>query len=298
MSARPATVVLVATCALLSLIWGTTWAVIRIGLAGMPPFTAAALRFSIAGSLLLVLAWRRGIPLGRRPWERRLWCINGVGSFAVNYGVVYWAEQWIPSGLASVLFALMPLLVTLMAHFALPGERLRPWALLGTLLGFAGVGTIFSEDLSQLGGPGVPRAALVMLLSPLAMAVTQVALKRWGAGIHPLSLTAVPMLIGASLLGATAALVERDLPVAFTPVAIGSVVYLAVIGSAVTFSLYYWLLSHMAATKTSLIAYTTPLVAVLVGTFGLGEALTGRILAGGALVVAGVAAASLAPRSR
>jgi len=91
--------------AVLVLIWGTTWAAIRIGLGGIPPFTGAALRFALASLLLLVIARARGVKLGRQPGEKRLWLANGVLSMAVPYALVYWGEQWVPSGLASVVFA-------------------------------------------------------------------------------------------------------------------------------------------------------------------------------------------------
>ena len=91
-------------------IWGTTWAAIRVGLSGVPPFTGAALRFAIAGTLLLALALLRRVPLGRTRREWWMWLVNGTLSFGASYGTVYWAEQWLPSGLASVIFATFPLL--------------------------------------------------------------------------------------------------------------------------------------------------------------------------------------------
>ena len=115
-----------AAIGLLIVIWGSTWSVIRIGLRGIPPLTGVSLRFGIASVLLLVLAWQQGVRLGGRPYERRLWLINGLLAFSVSYGVVYWAEQWIPSGLAAVLFATFPLCVAVMAHYWLPDERLTP----------------------------------------------------------------------------------------------------------------------------------------------------------------------------
>jgi drug/metabolite transporter (DMT)-like permease len=162
------------------------------------------------------------------------------------------------------------------------------------LLGFAGVATIYSEDLAALGGERVRSAAFVMLLSPLATAISNVLSKRWGAGIHPISMTAVPMAMGALALGAGAAALERGMPVRFDPTSVGCVLYLAVIGSVVTFGLYFWLLAHVPATKLSLIAYGTPVVAVLLGTVWLDEPLTPRIVAGAAMVLAGVAVATRA----
>ncbi len=88
--------------ALLILIWGTTWAAIRIGLEGLPPFTGVAVRFAIASAVLLLAAAWKGWPLGSGPRARGLWLVNAVLSFSASYGVVYWAEQWVPSGLAAV----------------------------------------------------------------------------------------------------------------------------------------------------------------------------------------------------
>jgi drug/metabolite transporter (DMT)-like permease len=280
---------------LLTLIWGTTWAAIRIGLEGIPPFTGVALRFAIAAMLLLIVGRMMRVRFGRERGEIALWIVNGLLAFCASYGIVYWAEQWVPSGLAAVLFATYPLIVAILAHFAIPGERLNPVSVAGILLGFAGVAVIFSEDFEKLGGEMVALASLVMLGSPLVAAIASVAIKKWGAGIHPFSLTAVPMLMTAVIMGALAAVFERGRPLIFDRTSVGALLYLAVFGSAVTFSLYYWLLSHISVTRVSLIAYTIPLVAVAVGAGFLNEPITARTLAGSLLVVLGVA---LAVRSR
>src|SRR5512141_1915316 len=93
----------------LTAIWGTTWAAIRVGLTGIPPLAGLAARFLLAGSILLAVAAARGVPLGRSAAERRLWWVNGLATFLVPYSVIYWAEQWVPSGLSSVLFSTFPL---------------------------------------------------------------------------------------------------------------------------------------------------------------------------------------------
>lgn len=285
----PGPLLLVATAALLCLIWGTTWAAIRIGLAGIPPFTGVALRFGIASAVLFAYARAAGVRLGSGRRERVLWLVNGLFAFTISYGVVYWAEQWVPSGLSSVLFATYPLLVAIMSHFVLPGERLSWAAVTGIALGFGGVAVIFSADFALLGGRQVLIGSLVLLLSPLAAGAATVVVKRLGAGVHPLSLTAVPMGLTAVVMGALALAVECDRPVVFDAVSVSALVYLSLFGSAITFTLYYWLLSHVAATRVALIAYVIPIVAVFVGSVFLDEPLTPRILAGTALVVLGVA---------
>jgi drug/metabolite transporter (DMT)-like permease len=330
-----------ATLGLLTLIWGTTWAAIRIGLRGIPPFTGVALRFGIGAVALLAVARGLGVRLRGRatrpedaalsllpvpepaprapepsigasvaaapppgprpstaaltaappasPW--RVWLVNAALTFCIPYGVLYWAEQWVPSGLAAVLFATSPLWVALAAHLVLPGERLRASTVAGVLIGFAGVAAIFSEDLRALGGPQVAGAAAVLLIAPFSSAVGVVAVKRWAAGMHPLSVAAVPMALTGACMGCVAWVVERGQPLRFDGSSVGALLYLALCGSALSFALYFWLLARLPATTLSLINYLTPIVALLIGGMVLGESFSLRALGGSALVVAGVAVA-------
>jgi drug/metabolite transporter (DMT)-like permease len=279
------------TLATLILIWGTTWAAIRVSLEGIPPITGVALRFTIAAAALLVLVPVFGVKLGRSPIEWRLWLLNGVLTFAVPYGVLYWAEQWVPSGLAAVLYATYPLMMAGIAHILLPEERLTLPKVVGILIGFVGVAVIFSEDFGALGGSRVATAAAVLLISPLCAAVGSGIVKRWGEGIHPLSLTAMPMGITALLTGALALIVERDKEVTFGTGPVLALLYLALMGSALTFTLYFWLLKHQTATAMGLITYAIPVIAVSVGALFFDEPFTLRILLGAALVLVGVAVA-------
>ena len=284
--------------ALLILIWGTTWAAIRVGLSGLPPFTGVAVRFAIAAAVLMAIASWKGWPLGSGPRARALWLTNALGAFSISYGVVYWAEQWVPSGLAAVLFSTFPLFVAGMAHFWLPGERLRPVSVIGVGLGFVGVVTIFSEDLTSLAGGQTRWAAIVFLISPFVSALANVIVKRWGAGFHPMTLTAVPMAMTAAIMGVLAALVERERTISLDLASTSALLYLAICGTAVTFFLYFWLLERLPATRLSLITYGVPIVAVTVGTLLLDEPFTLRMLAGSLLVLAGVGLAVKFGRAR
>ncbi len=285
---QPGKPLIIAALAVLCLIWGTTWAAIQIGLEGIPPMTGVALRFAIAASVIFLLAHFLKVRIGTSSRERVLWLVNAVFTFCVTYGVIYWAEQWVPSGLAAVLAATYTLFVALLAHFILPDESLRRAEVIGILVGFAGVGVIFSADFSALGGDQVAVASAVILLAPLATAVASVTIKRWGAGIHPFSLTAVPMAMTAGVMGAVALAFERQAGIIWSPSSIGALLYLAIFGSVVTFTLYFWLLSHMPAKRLALIAYVIPVVAVAIGALR-GEPLTLHTLVGAALVVAGTA---------
>lgn len=271
------------------MIWGTTWAAIRVGLRGIPPLTGVALRFSIAGVVLLALVPVFRVRLGGTRREWLVWGCNALFTFCLAYSILYWAEQWVPSGLAAVLFASFPLLVALLAHFFLPGERLTWASGIGVLIGFAGVAVIFSEDFRTLLGPQVAFAATVMLLCPVSGAIGSVAVKKWGSGIHPLSTAAVPMLLTGAVMGPIAWWVESDRTVTFNGPSTVALFYLALVGSALPFTLYFWLLKHQTATSMSLINYVTPVIAVAVGTVFLDEPFTVRIVIGAALVILGVA---------
>jgi drug/metabolite transporter (DMT)-like permease len=277
----------------LTLIWGTTWAAIRIGLEGIPPATGIALRFAIAAAVLFAVSPLFGARFGRSRIEKRLWLANAVLTFSIPYGVLYWAEQWVPSGLAAVLWATFPLLVALVSHWALPEHRLAPRGWLGIAVGFAGVAIIFSHDFSALGGRQVAVAACVLLLSPLSASFGSVTIKKWGHDVHPFSTAAVPMAITAVLMGSVALVAESQRAVVFDTRSVGAFLYLAVLGSAVPFVIYFWLLKHNTPTTLSLINYAIPVVAVAVGSLLLDEPVTGRMVLGAAFVVAGVAAVAL-----
>ncbi len=280
-----------AALAVLILIWGTTWAVIRIGLRGLPPFTGVALRFGIAAAVLFAAARVTGVKFSRGRRVQLLGAVNAALTFSLSYGVVYWAEQWVPSGLASVLFATFPLMVAVLAHFLLPGERLEVASAVGILVGFLGVVVIFSEDLASLGGQQTVRAAWIFLLSPLAAATANVVVKRWGKGIHSLSLTAPPMAATAVIMAVVALAFERGRMLSFDATSVGALLYLSIAGTAVTFFLYFWLLDRLPATRLSLITFAIPVVAVSVGTLVLEEPFTDRMFLGSALVLVGVALA-------
>ncbi len=289
---RPSTLLLAAAFALVTLVWGTTWAVIRVGLeAGIPPFAFVSLRFALASAVLFLLAPFLGVRFHRSPRVLALWLMNAALNFCIPYGVVHWGEQWVPSGLAAVLFSTYPLMLALMAHVILPDERLRAGSLMGILVGFGGVAVIFSEDLASLGGPGVALAAVIILAAPLTSSVTSVVIKRWGQDVHPFSLSAVPMGLTAGVMGALSLAVEPAHTIPLNAATTGALLYLGLFGSALTFTLYFWMLSHMPATRLSLMTYIIPVVAVLVGTLVLHEPFTSRLLAGSVLVLVGVAVA-------
>lgn len=278
-------------------IWGTTWAAIRVSLEGIPPYAGLGARFLLAGAVLLALGFVLGVPSQRGPRLYRLWLVETVFGLLISYGVVYWAEdRGVPSGLASVLFATFPLFVALLAHLWLPNEPLRLSELFGTAAAVGGVLLLFSDDLA-LPHAEARWAAGVLFASPVAAAVSHVLIKRWGSGIHPINMVTVPMLMTGSAMTLVSRWAEADrgLSLGWAPVA--ATVYLAIPGSVLTFTLYYWALERVAATRLSLMTLGFPIVAVVVGAALFGETLNVRTVGGTGLVLFGVALAMLRGRS-
>lgn len=271
---------------MLSAIWGSTWLVIKVGYGGLGPFNVAALRFFIAGLLFvpLVYAFRARWPRGRTEWGLVAWV--GVTMFFLDYGLIYWGEQSIDSGLTAILFATLPLQTALVAHAYIPGDRLTWRKLAGTLLALLGVAALFGDNLRIDPTKAIPMLAIVA--SAFLAALASVASKRHGADLHPAALNAPAMLLGAVLL-TLASLVTGDgfaLPV--DALTWGAVLYLALVGSVVTFLVYFILLKTWNVTSLSFISVFTPVVALLLGFLVLGERPSVWTGLGAVLILAGV----------
>jgi len=270
-------------------IWGSTWLFIKLGLADLPPLTFAGIRFVIACVILFLIIRLRHIQLPRVRGDWILLAITGILSFGLNYGLVFWGEQYISSGLAALLQATLPAFGLVFAHLYLPGERLS-WAKIGgVVLGVFGVGVVFSNQLA-VSGKLAFAGCVALILSAMFAAYSNVLVKKYGKHLDPAILAAGQMLFGlVLLLGVGIPLEGNPFRFHWTPIALISLLYLAVVGSVIAFLLYYWLVLNMDVTKSMLIALVTPIVAVLLGMLVLDEQIGWRTLAGGAMIMAGIA---------
>jgi drug/metabolite transporter (DMT)-like permease len=274
--------------ALLVLVWSSTWVSIKIGLDDLPPLFGAGVRFGLAGVLLL-----GGAALARRSLRTDpvLAIVLALLPFATTYGLIYWAEQHVPSGLAAVLFGVLPLYTALLAAAALPNEPLRARLLAGIGIAIAGLALAFNESL-ELGDDDLAAiAAIAVVVSPIASAIGSVTIKLRGATLDAL------VVNGWGMLGAGAALLTTSAPtedwgeVAWSAEAIGSILYLALLGTAFTFVGLTLLLRELTAVATSFISVLIPFGALAFGAALEDEVVTGTALLGAALVAAGIAVA-------
>jgi drug/metabolite transporter (DMT)-like permease len=278
--------------ALLVLIWSSTWVSIKIGLEDCPPLLGAGIRFAAGGLVLLAVT-----AAGRRTLRTDFWlaAVLALFPFMLTYGLVYWGEQYIPSGLAAVLFGVLPLYVALLGAAALPDQPLRGRVIGGVLIAIGGLALAFAESI-DLGDRDLALAgAAALAVAPIGAAVGNISIKLRAEMLDPVLLNGWAMLGAGLALLAVSALGESWAEAAWTSKAVGSIAYLAVIGSAVPFVGLTVLLRHISAQAMSFLAMLLPFGALAFGAALYDEAITARALGGAALVAAGLLIAQ-APR--
>ena len=273
---------------LICLIWGSTWLVIHIGAnAALPPFTGAALRFLLATVLIWLYVRYKRIPLPSTTKE--LWSVLFVGALSngVSFGVVYWTTQYIPSGLGAVIFGTMPLWTALISHWVLQAEKLSPKKILGIILGILGIATIFYPQFAKVDATHLWAMGL-FLIAPIVSAISTIITKRSTQQVAPLMLNAITTSVGCVILGIIAIIKEPWQDVTFNFTQVWTISYLAILGTIVTFGIYFRLIKETSAVTMTYVAIITPVIAVILGWLILNERLDYYALAGSGLVICGV----------
>ncbi len=279
---------------ILSLIWGTTWLGVKIGVAVLPPFTFAGLRFGISALALAALLWwrRNWLPASRAQWKLIFWL--GLLQIGLPFALTFWAAQYITSSLTAILFSVHPLFVMVLAHMFVPEEPIQLRRVVAALCGTSGIVAIFSQQLSF--GRDSVAGSLAMVGAALCGALANIIAKRNVQRLDAITNTMWQMLVGAVFLFALAALAEEPTAIRWTMRAVLALLYLSLIGSATAFVLFYWLIKRVDVTFVSFIPIANTLVATLLGWLVLGEVLGMHTLVGGALILLGVVLASLPHR--
>jgi len=282
--------------AAICLIWGTTFLGIRVAIETMPTLYLTGLRFTIAGAILLVIAVLRGQPL---PGHASQWgheALTGILLVPLANGSVVWAEHYIPSGLAALLAATLPLWMALLERFLIRSERLTPGRIAGLIVGFCGVAAVVAPAIAKPStGGGLILGTLAMQFYTLTWNLGTLRAKYQPSGVPAAVAPALQILLGGLVTLIAAAFVG---PWHWSYVTMRSglsLAYLTLFGSVIAFSAYHYALRVMPPGKLTLFAYVQPAVAAIAGALVLQERITIPMLVGMLLILAGV---SLARRNR
>src|SRR6202171_3172554 len=270
------------------IIWGSTYLAIRNAVETIPPLYTAGFRHLVAGTFLLLwCVWKKLRPT----WTQlRASVVIGALFFLGGHGALHWAEQRINSGLASLLIATEPIFVFVIAAAAEKRWRMNTRLLAGIALGLGGGGLLFGKNTLNA-GPGMAMAAVVTLLGTPSWAVGIIYSRRSHLSGHPLLLSALSLLAGSVQLLLAGTVVGEYRGFSFASVSLRSWLalgYLILFGSVVAFTAYNWLLEHYSPTLVATHTYVNPIVAVLLGWFFAGEAVTLNVLLSTAMVIGAV----------
>jgi drug/metabolite transporter (DMT)-like permease len=276
--------------AIIYFVWGSTYLAVRVGVREVPPFLLAAMRFLAAG--LVLYAWT--IARGERSPSGRHWIsafLLAVLIFVLDYGLLFWAEQRVPSGPAAVMMATIPVFMALSEIVFLRTQRLTVRLALALLIGIGGVAVLMSHSLYLGGAPIDTAGAVALIVASISWSISSALTRKLPLPASKVMSSGVQMLAGGVLLAFTAASLGEFRE--FHPWAVSrgawlSLLYLIVAGSIVAFTAYVWLIHYESPTKVGTYAYVNPVVAVLVGYVWGGEELGLRTILGTLLVLISV----------
>ena len=289
---RPARWKILLAFAIIYLVWGSTYLAIRVGVLEMPPFLMAGMRFTLAG--IALYAWMRitGVPSPNwREWKAAT--LLGALMFLMDYACLFWAEQRVPSGIAAVILAAIPVCITILEIIFLRTQRLTIRLGLGLLVGIIGVAVLMNPAASLGEAPLDRRGAIALLVACLGWSIGTIVSKRVPQPKSKPMSAAAQMLTGGVmllLLAAMAGEFGRFHLEEISGKAWFSVFYLILAGSIVSYTAYVWLLDYESPTKVGTYAYVNPVVAVIIGSALGGEVVGRRTMLGMALILVSVVA--------
>lgn len=276
--------------AIIYLVWGSTFLAIRIGVHEVPPLLLAAMRFLAAGLALFGWTMMRGeCPPNRRQWMSV--CLLALLLFVFDYGFLFWAEQRVPSGLAAVMMATIPVFMALAEILFLRTQRLTVRLSLALLVGIAGVVVLVSRSLNLTGTPIDGVGAMALIAGAMSWAIASALTRKLPLPSSKVVSSGAQMLAGGVMLAVAAGALgefHRFHPQAVSMAAWLSLLYLIVAGSIIGFTAYVWLIHHESPTRVGTYAYVNPVVAVVLGYFLAGEEMGMRTVVGTLCVLVSV----------
>lgn len=273
----------------LSLLWGTTWLAIKFSLEGLPPFTGACLRFALASIILSFYVYLRKIPLKIKRREFWLLVVTAFLIYFIDYGFIYWGEQYLSAGVTAIFFATFIIFTAIFSNFIFKSEKFVWHKYIGALIGFTGILTVFYDQLVITKfSTKIILASIAILISAAGGAMSTVIIKKYLSRMNAFTLTFYQLIIGTLFLAFYSLLCEDLQKIQLNTRTILAVIYLGVFGSAIAFVVFYKLLKQVSAITISLIIYITPIVAVIVDYIFFGELLPLRSIIGMVVIFSGI----------
>ena len=272
--------------ALLCVIWGTTWLALKISLNYIPPIFGLGLRFTISSIILWPILLRKKPKINRSSTAIKVYLSFSLLSFVAAYSLTYWGAQFIYSSLASIIWALLPIFVSIIAHFMLPSEPLTLRRFGGGLFGLAGVAFILSSNGEQKEVQMI--GVLAIFLAVVLASGPNVYLKKHYKIVNPLHVNVISQTIAAIVLIPLSFLLEKPMATIWNSTSIITLVYLAIFGTVITWTIYFWLYNHISVNQISTLGLVPPVFASIIGWIFLGETYGYELFIGGALVLLGV----------
>ena len=280
---------------LMVLLWGSTWAAIKIGVAEVPPYLFAFERAITVAAILTVVVLVLGQSFPRTRTTILATAISGLFNTGTTWAVIFWAEQFVPSGLVAVFGAMAPVWTAILAHFYVRGDRLSRLKVLALVLGLVGTALLVGAPAASE-GPNALLATGLLALMPISWALSGILIARFLARESPIAVVGIGTWVGALFL-LPFALTQMGQPQQWDARSTIAFAYLVIGGSCIGLVLNAWLYRHLRPTTVSLSQVLIPVQALLIGAFALGEEFTFRMLAGAALVVSAVAINAKAGRA-
>jgi drug/metabolite transporter (DMT)-like permease len=289
-SAHPRAWKVLLAFAIIYFVWGSTYLAIRVGVREVPPFLLAAIRFLIAGAILYTWMRIKGTPSPTlRQWSGA--SLLAVLIFVLDYGLVFWAERRVSSGIAAVMMATIPVFMALSEILIMKTQQLTIRLAAALLVGIAGVGVLVSRSASFGDAPIDTLGACALIVAAISWSVGSALTRKLPLPSDKGMSSGTQMFAGGVLLTFVAALLGEFRGFHLQAVSARAwfaLAYLIVAGSIIAFTAYVWLIHHESPTKVGTYAYVNPVVAVLLGYFLGGESLGPRTISGTLLVLVSV----------
>lgn len=298
--ARPAAWKTLLAFAIVYFVWGSTFLAIRVGVREVPPFLLAGMRFCVAGIVLFMWMCARGTPWpARREWAAASFL--AVLIFVLDYGLLFWAEQRVPSGIAAVMMATIPVFMGLLEIIFLRTQRLTLRLAIGLIVGICGVAILMNRSAAFGETPIDAAGAAALLVASISWSTAAILTRKLPLPASKPMSSAAQMLAGGVLLTLVSAILGEFHGFHARAVSAGAwfaLIYLIVAGSIVAFTAYVWLIHHESPTKVGTYAYVNPVVAVIIGYFLGGEMVGSRTFLGTLLVLVSVIVITTMPAKK